>query len=133
MDKLVFVKELKSPKDKNGKDYLQVIDQSNQSFFFFKGEKFDLGKAYLFTFTLNDRGFPDVSETKPLVNIFQQRALKEVASRNDIFRNLSVCYSYAHDYVNNGTLEMAQVNDKTLEIYQFLNENTDNFMPKAEE
>lgn len=133
MDKLVFVKELKTPNDKNGKPYTQVIDQNRQTFNFFKGEKFDLGKAYLFTFTLNDRGYPEVTETKAVVNIMYEKALKEVASRNDIVRNLSTCVSYSKDMVIGGVLEMSALYDKAMEMNNWIQKNADELMPKLEE
>jgi hypothetical protein len=133
MDKLVFVKELKTPNDKNGKPYCSLTDQNGQVFNFFKGEKFDLGKAYLFTFTLNDRGFPDVTETKSVVNIFQERALREVASKSDIIRGLSTSLSYAKDMLVGGVLEPDKMYDKAMEMHLWVQENADKLMPKLED
>ncbi len=131
MDKLVFVKELKSGTTKNGKPYPIVCDQDNELWNIWNPINLEVNKAYLFTFHVNDKNFKDIDNVTPLVNIFQQKALKEVANKNDIKRDLSVALSYAKDL-----LIAHEVPDKTAmfsiayEIYDWMNTTAESLMPK---
>lgn len=134
MDKLVFVKELRSPTTKSGSTYTQILDQDNKTWNLFKDFGFiELQKSYLVNFEMNDKGFEDVKKITPLVNVFQQKALKEIASRNDIVRNLSTCVSYSKDMVIGGVLEMSALYDKAMEMNNWIQKNADELMPKLEE
>lgn len=117
MDKLVYVKSLERPLDKFGKEYSKVTDQDNQTWAFFRDQKFEVGKAYLFTYENNEKGFPDVSKITPLVNIFVQQALKETAHKNDIIRNYTLCLSYAKDLVNGGKINLDEMEVFAMNMY----------------
>ena len=133
MDKLVFVKELQSGLTKNQKVYPVIVDQDNDKWYIFNQEvnSLHLQGSYLFTFEINDKGFKDIKKITPLVNIFQQKALKEVANKNDIIRNLTVCLSYSKDLVIGGKMELADLYLKAYEMYDWLNENADKLMPPS--
>ena len=133
MDKLVFVKELTSGLTKTNSTYPRVRDQDNELWNIFNQNINDihLQGSYLFTFEINDKGFKDIKKITPLVNIFQQKALKEVANKNDIIRNLTVCLSYSKDLVFGGKMELADLYLKAYEMYDWLNENADKLMPPS--
>ena len=133
MDKLVFVKELTSGLTKTNSTYPRVRDQDNELWNIFNQNINDihLQGSYLFTFEINDKGFKDIKKITPLVNIFQQKALKEVANKNDIIRNLTVCLSYSKDLVIGGKMELADLYLKAYEMYDWLNENADKLMPPS--
>ena len=135
MDKLVFVKEIGSGTTRNGKQYPIIKDQDNDTWHYWGGEicPVELHKSYLFTFKVNDAGYKDIEKISPLVNIFKQEALKEVASRNDIIRNLTVCLSYAKDMVIGKAIDMDIMYDMAFEMYQRINDKADELMPKVDE
>lgn len=134
MDKYVFVKTLEQPFDKNNKPYTRILDQDGQSWAFFRQEiQFQIGKSYLFTYSLNEKGFPTVEKITPLVNIFVQQALKEVANKNDIKRDLFMSCSYAKDMVCAGKLEATEMFATAESIYNWTNKMADSLMPKTEE
>ena len=134
MDKLVFVKELSSGTTKGGKSYPVVTDQDNEKWnIWLDGANLELQKSYLFTFVLNDKGFKDIQKITPVINIFHQKALKEVASRNDIVRNLTVCLSYAKDMFIAGVIGKEMIFDEAMEMYQWINKEADSLMPKTDE
>ncbi len=131
MDKVVFVKKLEKPNDRTGKPYLKITDQNNQEWSLFRYTiEPQLSKVYLFTFEKNSKGYNEVSEIRPLVNIFEEKAVKKMADINDIKRELGICLSYSVSMVNNGILEMGQLFSKTDEMYGYLNTTAENLMPK---
>jgi hypothetical protein len=134
MDKLVFVKELQSGLTKTQKVYPIVIDQDNDKWFIWEQNINDIHiqGSYLFTFEINDKGFKDIKKITPLVNLFQQKALKEVSNKNDIIRNLTVCLSYSKDLVIGGKIELIDLFLKAYEMYDWLNENADKLMPQSD-
>ena len=91
MDKFVYVKILEKPLDKNQKPYVKITDQEGQVFNIFGAQmNYEVGKCYLFTYTLNDKGYPNIERAVPLVNIFKQEALKEIANKNDVIKHYSI-------------------------------------------
>lgn len=139
MDKLVFVKELKSGLTKNQKVYPIVVDQDNESWHIFNQDasNIQVNSSYLFTFEFNDKGFKDIQNITPLVNIFHQKALKEVASRNDVVRNLTVCLSYAKDLVIADKVTMTEspndIYSVAWEMYEWLQQTADKILPPPED
>ena len=133
-DKFVYVKELKSGLTRTNKVYPIIIDQDNEQWNIWNQDVNNIliNSCYLFSFIINDRGFKDIEKITPLVNIFQQKALKEVASRNDIIRNLTVCLSYSKDMVVGGVLELDKIYDMTNQMYQFITDKVDSLMPQDE-
>ena len=134
MDKFVFVKELKSGLTKGQKVYPIIVDQDNEQWHIFNQDTNALrtNTSYLFTYEINDKGFKDLLKITPLTNVFHQKALREVASRNDYVRNLGMMLSYAKDMVNAGTLEMPQLFEKATEMYSWVNNEADRLMPKVD-
>ena len=130
-NKLVLAKELKTGTTSKGKEYLQFFDQDGQQWNFFQGEKFEQNKAYLFGYEL-ENGFNNVKQISPVVNLFKQKALKEIANRNDIIRNYSVCLSYAKDLVVGGKIELGEIFAKADELYKAFQDKADKDMPKEE-
>jgi hypothetical protein len=106
-DKLVYVKELKQGRsDKTNSTWPEITDQDNEIWRLFRQQiQVELGKAYLITFSKNERGFNDIEKITPLVNIFKQEALKEIANRNDVIRNYSIAITQSVQYYStNGML-----------------------------
>lgn len=131
MDKLVFVKELRSGITKTQKTYPLVLDQDNEQWHIFNAAANDLrvNASYLFSFEINEKGFKDIQSIKPLVNVFHQKALKEVASRNDLTRNISVATSYAISLVNGGNIPLDDVFLWADKIYDYNAQKLDILMP----
>ena len=134
MDKLVFVKELSSGLTKTNSTYPVVKDQDNERWNIFNQNINDLHiqGSYLFTFEINEKGFKDIKKITPLTNLFQQKALKEVSSKNDIIRNLTVCLSYSKDLVIGGKQDLGEIYLMAFQMYNWLNENADKLMPQSE-
>jgi hypothetical protein len=133
MDKLVFVKELQSGLTKTNSTYPIVKDQDNERWYIFNQNVNDihLQGSYLFTFEINDKGFKDIKKITPLVNLFQQKALKEVSNKNDIIRNLTVCLSYSKDLVIGGKQDLGEIYLMAFQMYNWLNENADKLIPQS--
>ena len=132
MDKLVFVKELRSGVTKTQKPYPIVIDQDNEQWNIWNDVNLLISGSYLFTFVINDKGYKDIKKITPLVNVFKQKALKEVANKNDITKNLTVCLSYSKDLVIGGKIELVDLYLKAYEMYDWLTQSADKIMPKED-
>jgi len=93
----VLICELKNDKDRNSRPYLVVIDGFGVRWNLF-GElanyKLTLGKGYVFKYERNGE-FKNVKEIEPLANIFKREALKELSSKSDIIRNVSISVGQA--------------------------------------
>jgi hypothetical protein len=132
MDKLVFVKELRSGVTRNAKPYPIVIDQDNEQWNIWNDVNLLINGSYLFSFVINDKGYKDIKKITPLVNVFKQKALKEVANKNDITKNLTVCLSYSKDLVIGEKLQLGEIYIKAQEMYDWLTKTADNIMPKED-
>lgn len=127
MDKLVYVKTAEAMQGKSAK-YLKVTDQDGQAWNIFEQTPVpQIGKCYLFSFEKNGE-WNNLTKITPLVNIFQQKALKEVANRNDVWRNYSICFSYVKDLVESGQLEF-----NLDEMFAIAEKIYDKFQKKADE
>lgn len=126
MDKFVFVKELKNGLTKFQKSYPIVVDQENEQWhIFINTPTLEIKKCYLFSFINNDKGFKDIQKITPLVNIFQQKALKEVANKNDLIRNISIATSYSISLVVGGKIPLD-------DLFVWADKIYDNTMLKAD-
>ena len=136
MDKFVFIKTAEYVPTQSGGKYLKVIDQEGQRFNVFDNilnkVKLEVGKSYLFKFSVNSHGFNDIELVTPLVNIFQQKALKDTANKQELFRNLSVALSYSKDLVSAGRIDLEDMFTKADEIYEYLQGRADKEMAKLE-
>ncbi len=127
-DKLVFIKTL-TTETKGSNSWLKVIDQDNVSWnIFSKDTKLEYNKAYLFTYFMNEKGFDNVSKITPVTNIFHQKALKEVANRNDVVRNYSVAFSYAKDLSVADKIKLEEIFDWSDKIYNYFQEKADKIL-----
>ena len=133
MDKLVYVKEIRAG-NKNGKSWPIVVDQDGTYWPIFAPLPVpQVGKCYLFTFKHNaERGWNELELIKPLVNVFQQKALKEVANRNDFVRMYSMAFSYSKDLASSGKIELTEMFDWSDKIYGYFQERADKEMAKLE-
>ena len=132
MDKLVFVKELRSGVTKTQKPYPIVIDQDNEQWNIWNDVNLLISGSYLFTFVINDKGYKDIKKITPLVNVFKQKALKEVANKNDITKNLTVCLSYSKDLVIGEKIQPNEIYAMAQQMYDWLTKTTDTIMPKED-
>jgi len=134
MDKLVYVKLAENQINKNGGQYLRIYDQDNQAWNLFnQSPPPQVGKTYLFTFKKNELGYNDIEKITPLVNIFQQKALKEVANRNDFKRDFSIATSYSVQLVTAGKIPIGELFEWADKIYSKFQEKADEEMAKLEE
>ena len=133
---MVFVKSAESVTAPSGTVYLKIRDQDGSFWNIFSNitnkVKLDTGKCYLFNFQVNDKGFNDINLVTPLVNIFQQKALKEVANRNDFVRMYSMAFSYSKDLATAGKIELTEMFDWSDKIYGYFQERADKEMAKLE-
>jgi hypothetical protein len=135
MDKFVQVKEIKSGLTKGQKVYPIAIDQDNEQWHIFNQDANSLraNTSYLFSYEINDKGFKDLLKVTPLTNVFHQRALKEIASRNDIVRNLGMMLSYAKDLVIADKIPLDQMYSQAYLMYDWVQQDADKLIPKEEE
>jgi hypothetical protein len=92
----VFIKELKSGQTKTQKQYPIVISEKGERWNLLNNEHVELGKAYTFGWEFSDnKQFKNIKQVIPLQNIFKIEALKELSSKNDITRNVSIAVTQA--------------------------------------
>ena len=132
MDKLVFIKNIEAVVSQNGNPYTKITDQDNATWSLFSNIKVEVNRAYLFTFEVNAKGFNNIQKITPLVNIFQQKALKEVSNRNDFLRLYGMAVSYSKDLVMSGKVELPELFTWADKIYDAINLKADNEMGKLE-
>lgn len=104
----VLIKELKIEQTKNKQNYTIVIDGYNNRWNIFNppiSMQLEINKAYVFKYEINGE-FKNVKSVETLANIFQQKALKEVANKNDIIKNYSIAISYATNLASAGTIPL---------------------------
>jgi hypothetical protein len=127
--KFVFVTEIHSDKTKTGKDYSYIFDQDKDRWNLFNNEKIELRKGYVFRFEVNGE-FRNVREIEPVINIWKQEALKEVANRNDVIRNYSIAIGQAIQYfaIEDKIPDKVQLFSFAWEIYDDVQSKTDKVM-----
>jgi hypothetical protein len=124
----IFVKTIEKPKDKNGKEYTKIIDHLNKQWFLFRSDfTFEVNKCYDLSYELNEKDFPLITKITPLKNLFQEKALREVANKNDITKNLAVATSYAVTLIANGMATLEDLEKVSLRIYEFIQSKSDEF------
>ncbi len=132
-DKVVFVKKLEKPNDKNGKPYLKITDQSNKEWVLFRyAIEPQLNKVYLFTFAKNDKGYDEVSEIRQLVNVFEEKAAKKVSDIGDIKKDIGVVLRFSTDLCIAGKIELGQLTQKADELYTYLTQKSTEIFEKSQ-
>jgi hypothetical protein len=127
----VLVKELKSGVTKSNKNYPIVISGTGDRWNLFNGEHVELNKAYTFGYEKSEDGqYKNLRQVIPLENIFMQKALKEVANRSDLKRDVLMCLSYSKDLLVGGVIQKSELLTMADEIYKYVSEKTDELMPK---
>jgi hypothetical protein len=129
--KFVFVTELKCDKTKTGKDYSYCLDQDKVRWNFFNGEKVELQKGYVFDYEVSGE-YSNVKKITPVINVFKQEAMKDVASKNDIKRDLTTSLSYAKDLVIAKILDIGQMEAESLKLYRFINSESDKILAEIQ-
>lgn len=127
----VLVKELRSGQIKDtNKTYPIVVDQAGNFWRLFDNQQVELSKAYTFGYEFSDdKRFKNVRKIIPLSNIFQQKALKEVANRNDILRELGICTSYAIELVKTDKIKLDELFTWSDKLYDYITQKADKLMP----
>ncbi len=134
MDKVIFVKELRTGITKKQEPYPIVVDQDNNQWHVFQSDiKIDHNRVYLFTYHKNREGFNDIDGIKPLENIFKARALKELANTNDVIKNYSICLSYATNLAMSGRIELDDIFAWAGKYYKAIMDKADSMIPKEPE
>lgn len=130
-NKLVFAKELKSETTSTGKAYKSIIDQDVEKWPLWNPVEIQVGKAYLIEFHTNEKGFKDIDRITPVINIFQEKALRDVANKSDYKRDLFMSLSYAKDLMVAGKLpDKVALFSMAYEIYDWVNSTANELMPK---
>lgn len=134
MDKLVYVKELKQA-SKGDNHWTIVVDQDNIYWPIFQPFTVPaIGKSYLFTFERNaEKNWNDLKKIMPIVNLFQQKAVKEVANRNDYKRDYSIATSYAVQLVSGGKIGLDDMFLWADKIYEQFQKRADEEMATLED
>jgi hypothetical protein len=128
--KYVIIKELKSGNLKAGGTYPYVLDQENIRWNLFAPlPHVELNKAYAFTYETKGE-FSNVIKIEPVVNIFKTQALKDIANRNDIQRNIMMCLAYSKDLAIAQITKSEELYTKAIEMLDWVNKKTDELMPK---
>jgi hypothetical protein len=117
--KFVFVTELHSDKTKNGKDYIYLLDQDKTRWNLFNGEKVELNKGCVFDFEVKGE-YQNVTVIKPVVNIFKQEVMKEIADLNSIKRDIIVCISYVKDLIVADKIPLVEWDAQSEKIYRYM-------------
>ena len=133
MDKLVFVKQVTQQQGRNGNPYIQVLEVDGTTWNVFPNiynAPIEANKAYLFTFDKNEKGFNDIKLIKPVVNIFKEKAMREIANKGEFFRHYSVCLSYAKDLVLGDKIKIDDLFMYAESIYTELNDKAEKYLPK---
>jgi len=133
-NKLVYIAELKTGRsDKSTTPWTQCVDQNGDTWnLFHTNVKIEHQKTYLFTYHINEKGYKEIEKITPVVNLFVQKAMQEVASKNDIKHDLYISVSYAKDMVVGGVLEPQSMFIKAKEIYEFVNSESDKIMSQIQ-
>lgn len=132
-NKLVFAKELKSETTSTGKAYKSIIDQDVEKWPLWDPVEIQVGKAYLIEFHTNEKGFKDIDRITPVINIFQEKALRDVANKSDYKRDLFMSLSYAKDLMVAGKVSPADnvgLFSMAWQMYEWVNQTADKLMPK---
>jgi hypothetical protein len=130
--KFVVVTELKMGLTKSNSEYPYILDQDKVRWNLFPPlPKVELNKCYVFYFE-EANGFQNVKEIAPVVNIMKQKALKELANRNDYKKDFMMCVSYSKDCLMQGIIKREELFTFAEEIYNQVNSLTDKYMPKEE-
>jgi len=138
----ILVKELKTGtiKDSN-KTYPVVVDQSGNYWRLFDIQQtVELNKAYTIGFEYSEnKQYKNVREIIPLCNVWKQQALKELASKSDICKNVSISVGYAKDLVIGKVIEVQKMYDFADMVYTYISQKVDaeydkiNNLPKPKE
>ena len=130
--KYVFIKEIRT-QTKNGRTWRQIVTQDGESWNVFLDTPLEVGKCYVFSYEKDtERGWNNLNLVTPLVNLFTQKALKEVANRNDFVRMYSMAFSYSKDLASSGKIELTEMFDWSDKIYGYFQERADREMAKLE-
>lgn len=132
MDKLVFVKEVRTI-TKGDRSWVAVSDQDNITWNVFQPFAPPVkGKSYMFSYEKNAKGWNDLKKIAPVENVFQQKAMKETANRNDVIRNFAVSFSYAKDMAVGKLIELDKVFEWSDKIYNYFQTKADEGMNEAD-
>jgi hypothetical protein len=132
MDKFVYIKSAETMQGKSAK-YLKVLDQDGVAWNIFEQTPIpQIGKTYIFSFEKNGE-WNNITGIKPLVNVFQQKAVKEVANRNDFKRDFSIAVSYSIQLVAADKIPLDKLFVYADQIYDAFQEKADQGMAKLEE
>ena len=122
----VLVKELKSGTTKNQKTCPIVLDQRGDQWWLFNNEKVELNHGYAFGYELSENGqFKNLKDIIPLENIFIQAALKELSSKLDITKNISVATGYAKDLTTSQIIKVENLFEWADKIYNYITTKCD--------
>jgi hypothetical protein len=81
----------------------------------------EVGKAYTFGWIKSDNGqFKNTRKIIPLQRVWLNEALKEVASKVDICKNVSVACGYAKDLTDNKIIEKDEMFEWSDKIYDYI-------------
>jgi hypothetical protein len=122
----VLVRELKIGETKQTqKKYPIIVSQTGELWRLFNNEHVELNKGYVIGYELSeDKQYKNVKEVRPLQNIWLQQALKELASKSDISKNISVSLGYAKDLTIGQVIKLEEMFDWADKIYKHITDKT---------
>jgi len=123
--KYVIIKEIKSGTTKNGSTYPWILDQEGIRWNLFPPlPQVTINKAYAFHFEQNGE-FCNVKKIEPIINIFKAEVLKELASKNELQKQISICLSYATSLSANGIIEPDKILEWSDKFYDYSTQKCD--------
>ena len=121
----VFVKEIKSSETKNGKKYPIVVAHNGDLWRLFNGEHVEINKAYVISYELSeDKQFKNIRQILPLQNVWLQQAIKEISTKTEIEKTVTVSTSYAKDLVVGGKIQLDELFLWAKQFYQYITSET---------
>jgi hypothetical protein len=123
----VFVKELKSGEVKTTqRKYPIIVSQSGEIWRLFNNEHVEINHAYTIGYEKSEDGqYKNIKSVIPLQNVWLQQALKEVSSKSDICKNVSVSTGYAKDLCAGGIIDPTTIFEWADKIYDYIAKKTD--------
>jgi hypothetical protein len=117
----VLITQIKMGTTKNGKDYPIGYDQSGTPWRFFHGEHIEINKGYCIGYEWDEtHKYKNIQKIIPLANVWKVEVLRELASKNDITRNITVCCSYAKDLVASKDIGLDKMFEWSDKIYDYV-------------
>lgn len=118
--KFVFVKEIHDAKTAKGSAYYYFLDHENVRWNIFPEkirERLEPKKGYIIEFEKLGE-FNNLITIRPAINKLLEQAGKELANKNDIIRNFTVCMSYSKDLAVAQLIKLDEIENWANKFYK---------------